>query len=709
MLQKGQPPLRARARSNILGQSVDMQDLLAATDLLGDPAGGGASPPSRTLSRGVVEPVPEAECDTAAARVITALEGAGIDTYFGLPGGPVMPFFDAILRSSRATLIESRHETNAAFAAIGYHRATGKVPVVVVTAGPGATNVITGIVSAHLERVPMLVICGDVAWASSGGRLLQALGREGIGIEEMLKNVTRAAVRVALPRSAASQAIAAVRAATNPQHLGPALLVVSLDCGSQLVEETQVESVRTAVTSEIGDHIVVDVASQLARAKRPLIVVGAACRPHAALIERLIETLRVPFMTTPQAKGIISEEHPFSLRNGGMAASWWARRYTAPGVDVALAIGTDLDDVSVGPTPPIAPDGNLIHVDLDPTVFSRNFSARTGITCDIRPFARRLCEVARELVLHNPYAEAVMAEAIAESPFDYEGFREDSSPSLAPHRVIHDLEAAAGPDATFITDIGEHMLFGLHYLTARGPRDFGIHLALGSMASGICSSIGHAIGDPTRRVVCICGDGGMHMAGSELLVAAKLRLPIVYAVFNDARYNMVYHGYKQQFASTAAWDTPWIDFVAWAQSFGVPGARIDHPGQITRALLDRLTAAQLPVVLDIRHDSSVRIRGAGRVEALQQMSVSVPPPPPAMRPGSSSPPSSSPLSLRIPPVGMPSSFLRRRRASSPPPDGPPSSLPSQAVRPGALRHSMFPPPPIVEADDDRDSEPPPTR
>jgi acetolactate synthase-1/2/3 large subunit len=657
------------------------------------------APDSRVVSMAAPSIAVEPESDTAAAQIVSALEAAGVDTYFGLPGGPVMPLFDAILRSPGATLVESRHETNAVFAAIGYWRATGKVPVVVVTAGPGATNAITGIVSAHLERVPMLVICGDVAWASSGGKLLQSLGREGIGIEEMLKNVTRATVRVALARSAASQAMAALKAAQGSESPGPALLVVPIDCGAQPTELAQIESIRTAVMSHIEDHVVIDVAEQLANAKRPLIVVGAACRPHASAVQRMIEALRVPFMTTPQAKGVISEDHHYSLRNGGMAASWWARRYTQPGCDVALVIGTDLDDVSVGPTQPIGPDGTLIHVDLDPTVFNRNVPTRMGISCDLGAFARRLREVSREMGLHNRQAGFVMAEATEGSPFDCEGFRTDDAARIAPHRVIHDLESAVGPHATYITDIGEHMLFGLHYLTASGPQSFAIHLSLGSMASGICSAIGHAFGNRDRRVVCICGDGGMQMAGSELLVALKLKLPIIYAVFNDARYNMVYHGYKQQFGKEAAWETPWVDFVAWANALGMPAARIDRPGQINAELLGRLSEPGLPVVLDIRHDPGVRIRGAGRVEALQHMSA----PPPAMtrssRPGSIPPPSSrAPLSSRaprsVPPASSPPLSVRV-----------PGSVPPPGIRGASLRTSILPPPPHLPSIDMIGGEP----
>lgn len=583
---------------------------------------GASNPPAEnpaTLS--TVSAPRERVSETAATQVVNALAAAGVDTYFGVPGGPIIGLFHAIVNAPGVTLIESRHETNAAFAAAGYWRATNRVPAIVVTAGPGATNVITGVVSAHLERVPMIVICGDVAWASSGGLVLQSLGPEAVGIENMLAKVTRATVRVAMSRSAASQARAALGAATNETRPGPALLILPLDCSSLTAEIPEVQTAQTSFTTQIDDQVVVGVAEQLSRARRPLVVVGGACRPYATAVQRMIEALRVPFVTTPRAKGIISEHHRYSLRNFGMAASWSARRYTAGGVDVALVLGTDLDDVSVGPTPPISSDGTLIHVDLDAAVFNRNWPTKLAIICELGAFAERLRTVSRASRLFSRSAANALAEATKGSPFECANFRSDSSPRLAPHRVIHDLEAAVGPDTTFVTDIGEHMLFALHYLTATGPNSFVIHLGLGSMVSGICSAIGLALGNRARRVVCICGDGGIQMGGGELSVALKLRLPIIYAIFNDARYNMVYHGYRQQCGDEMAWDTPAIDYAQWAAALGIPAMRIDHPGQITAELLNKLTPNGGPAVLDIRHDPQVRMRGAGRVEALQQMSA----------------------------------------------------------------------------------------
>ncbi len=565
-------------------------------------------------------PTPETS-PSAAALLIDALVRAGVDTFFGIPGGPVSPVFAAIVEHPDARLVESRQESSAAFAAAGYHRASGRVPAVVVTAGPGATNAVTGIVSAHLERVPMLIICGDVAWAAAGGKLLQDCGPEGIGIEGMLAGVTRATVRVAHARSAVSQGLAALRAATDPVRPGPALLVVPIDRGAADGTPVRVEQGSPRRVDLPARAIVEEASAWLAQAERPLIVLGAGCRPHAAAVRRLVDALDIPFVTTPQAKGVVSENHPRSLRTGGLAASHWARRYTAAGVDVALVLGSDLDDCSVGPTPYLAPGGRLVHVDVDPSVFGRNIPCAMGVVADVGAFADAMLDVVPSQGLHNGRCAAVVRELRKTSPFDVPAFAADDRSPVAPHRVVADLQNAAGPGARFVTDIGEHMLFALHYLTARDPGAFDIHLALGSMASGIAGAVGLALGDRSRRVVCICGDGGMQMAGMEILTAMRERLPIVFAVFNDARYNMVYHGFKQVFGRDVPWDSPWVDFAAWAHAMGLPGVRITEPGQIDATMLDRLTATGLPVVLDVRIDRDVRIRGGGRNEALQHMSM----------------------------------------------------------------------------------------
>jgi acetolactate synthase-1/2/3 large subunit len=571
---------------------------------------------SEIRERVAVRPV---ETPTAARTLVRALVQAGVETFFGIPGGPVSPVFDAVLSTPGARLIESRHETAAAFAAAAYYRASNKVACVLVTAGPGATNVVTGVASAHLSRTPMLVISGDVAW-SSGARLLQDSGPEGIGIEQMLQRVTRATVRVARPESAASQALSALRAATSPLHPGPALLVVPMDRGRAEVHDAWIAGGQPSFSLTAPPEAVAQAASWLAAAERPLLVLGAGARAHAADLRRLVDAFDIPFVTTPQAKGVVSEQHPRSLRHGGLGASLWAREYTQRGVDVALVLGSDLDDCSMGTTRYVREGGRLVHVDLDANVFHRNVPAALGVVADVGSFARQLYQhVTRHGLVHRR-AGLELRELKRKSPFDHASFAQDTSTPIAPHRVIADLETACGRDALYITDIGEHMLFALHYLTSTGPDRFHIQLNLGSMGSGVCGAIGLALARPGERVVCICGDGSMQMSGMELLTAVREKLPIVYAVFNDARYNMVYHGYKQLYGREQSWDSPWVDFAAWARAMGVPALTIHHADQIRESSLARLAAWGGPVVLDIRIDREVRLRAAGRNEALIHMS-----------------------------------------------------------------------------------------
>ncbi|MFO0682571.1 MAG: thiamine pyrophosphate-binding protein [Sandaracinus sp.] len=556
----------------------------------------------------------------AARALIEALVHAGVDTFFGIPGGPAAPIFQALDEVEGARLVESRQESAAGFEAAGYFRATGRVPAVVVTAGPGATQAVTGIVNASLERVPMIVVAADVAWSVAGGRMLQDSGPDGIAIEDMFAKSTRTQVRVSRPESAATQAMAALDCALDPERPGPSLLVVPMQHAAANTRRATFARRSRVRHATIDPTAVAETCDLLAAARRPLIVLGGGTRRHAAAMRQLVDVLDIPFVTTPTGKGVVSEEHPRSLRHGGLAASAWARAYTSLGVDVCLVLGTDLDDIAIGPTRYVAEGGKLIHVDLDSRVFHRNLPTELAVVADVEVFAdsvrahwsacgmrqgRVMSEVRALKKTTSPYTATT--ETTADRP-------------IAPHRAIADL-CAALPDARYCSDIGEHMLFALHFVTAKDPSAFHIQLSLGSMGSGIATAVGLAFGDRGRDVVCIAGDGCMQMMGSEALVAVQHRLPIVFAVFNDARYNMVHHGMRQLYGRARQWSAgPMIDFAKWGESMGMTCRRISRAGELTPALLANLRADGGPVLLDIRIDRDVRLAGAGRVEALQQMS-----------------------------------------------------------------------------------------
>jgi acetolactate synthase-1/2/3 large subunit len=275
----------------------------------------------------------------------------------------------------------------------------------------------------------------------------------------------------------------------------------------------------------------------------------------------------------------------------------------------------------MGPTRYLGASGKLVHVDLDARVFGRNLPTALGVSADLGAFAEALREEMGQRTLLNASAHAALRKARAESPFDLPGAANDDSSPIRPHRLLADLEAAVAPNTRFVTDIGEHMLFALHYLTASRPDSFYVQLNLGSMGSGIAGAIGLALADRSRPVVCFAGDGGMQMAGMEALVAVREQLPLLFVVCNDGRYNMVHHGMRQIFGEASRYDTPHIDFAAWAMSFNMPAVVVSQPGQIDRALVCELLATGGPALIDARIDPGVRIRGGGRVEALQHMSM----------------------------------------------------------------------------------------
>jgi acetolactate synthase-1/2/3 large subunit len=554
---------------------------------------------------------------SAARRLVRALVSRGCDSFFGIPGGPICPVFEAIRVTEGARLIESRHETAAAFEAVAFHRLSGRVPVVVVTAGPGATNAVTGIASAYLERTPMLLIVGDVAWATGGGRLAQDSGLEGLDVETMFSTVTRARVRASASRSVVPQAMAALDAAMDPAARGPALFVLPLD--HAIGECPHIDVTARTGPRESGppppDGDVSRTLDLIRKAIHPLVVVGAGCRHRVHEVKRLVDTLEVPFVTTPAAKGLISELHPMSLRNGGMAASVWAQKYTEQPVDVCLALGTDLDDSSVASTPYCGPEGTLVHVDTDARVFGRNLPTQLGIVADVGVFA----SCASDKALPSAAGDGARALRTLKRAGPLRDFTAGGH-RAHPAEVLLKLQSEL-PSARFVTDIGEHMLFALHYLTTREPDEFHIQLNLGSMGSGIAGSVGLALADPSRQIVCIAGDGGMQMHGMEALVAIRERLPVLFVVFNDGRYNMVHHGMKQIFGEASPYDTHPIDFRAWGTSIGMRSHTVSGASEIRQDLLLELLSPDGPALLDVRVDPDIHMSGGGRIAALQRMSM----------------------------------------------------------------------------------------
>jgi acetolactate synthase I/II/III large subunit len=550
--------------------------------------------------------------DTVAKHLIEDLLGYGIDTYFGIPGGPACSIFYGVVRTPGTTLIESKHETAALFEAIGYYKSTGKVPVVLVSAGPGISNCLTGIASAKSLRVPLLVICGDVSWQATNHILVQNGGPEGINVEATFAHNTERVLRLSDAEHASQQVIDLL---TSRKANGPSIIVLPLFVSSAIKPKPVVNVLHQFTPVLCTNQLTINkVASLLDNSAKPLLVLGYGASACAYDMERLVDHLAIPFVTTAQAKGIVSEHHPLSLRHSGLAAHAWIKSYLKSKPDFLLVLGTDLDDVSIGMSELADSNTKVVHVDLNEKVFNRRYHNTLSVVADVKEFALSLINGFRSRKCNSL---ELIKEIKQQPPWSVKNFEQDITIPISPHRAIADLQHSAPSNIRFVTDIGEHMLFSLHYLTV-GPKDFSIDLGYGSMGSGIGQAIGMCLGDK-RPTICICGDGGMQMHGMEILTAIKHRLPMVFAIFNDARYNMVHHGFQNVLGrEVCSGQTEYIDFVKLAHALGIDGYQINNPGEINYTLMHGWLQ-QGPTILDIRINKDIHLVGAGRDEALKSM------------------------------------------------------------------------------------------
>lgn len=564
---------------------------------------------------------------TVARRLIDLLVNQGIRTFFGIPGGPVCAVFEAIRLNPDARLIVVQHEASAGLMATEYYRQSGSIPCIVLSPGPGMTNSITGIANLYLERCPALVLAGDVSWQSSGRILAQDAGHQGIDVMNLMASVTVFRDRLVSPNGALGKTRRVIQMSCEGRR-GPSLLVIPLDVSYAVCDDSDLNInhhayQRTSLRVDFSRKK--EIVDLLTDATHPLIVVGHGARNDAKIIVEIAENFGIPFVTTPRAKFVMDERHPLSLRNGGIAASLWAREYTSKEVDVCLVLGTDLDDTSVGMTKYVGQSTKLIHVDLNASVFGRNFQTYRALQCSISEFYDNF--IWQFLPKNAKEPPKILSMIRQKSPFDNPNFNEDVSFRIRPDRLIADVSTTLNNNSLVFSDIGEHMLFCLHYLTSTGRNEFYIQLELGSMGSGICAAIGAALAKPELDVVCITGDGCMRMYGSEVLTTLANGLNITFVVFNDGRYNMVHHGMKQLFGDADEYSSPNVDFYAWSNAHGVAGGMVTKPGEY-QCVLNDLKSCRVrngkvgPAVIDARIDPSVKIRGGGRVEALQKMSLS---------------------------------------------------------------------------------------
>jgi acetolactate synthase-1/2/3 large subunit len=537
--------------------------------------------------------------------LIDVLAAAGVDTVFGLPGGPISPLFDALMDRREMRVVTTRHESGAMFAAAGYAHTTGRLGVAAVTSGPGVLNAITGLASAHCDGLPVLLLVGELPRKIQGRGGLQDGSSHGLNVVGMTRHISKLAVEATDAAHAPMLLRRAITTALSGKR-GPVVITLPMDVAAAISDPPRITA-DVALEFSIPAGAIDEIATLLAGAKRPLILAGSGVRGGNApdRLRAAAEHFRCPVATTPKGKGVFPESHPLSLGVFGLGGHPSTRAYVEGGVDVLIALGTSLGDVATdGWSPLLKPLDALVHVDIDAQQIGKSYAPTHALVAPAAHFLRRLLEH-KPLVINRerPFTRVIRHSLVSSEP-----------DRLAPQDAIAEIQSILPADTIYTVDSGEHFLFATHFLAIDHPDAFVVMTGLGSMGQSIGGAIGAKLARPDRPVAAICGDGCFAMNGFEVATAVAERLPLVVFVFNDQRLGMVEQGHRAVYGRQPHYPIQ-MDVGALARGLGASFVRASVPGDLVRAG-DLLRNPRGPVVVDVLIDPDVRMPKKDRMAAM---------------------------------------------------------------------------------------------
>ena len=542
----------------------------------------------------------EGKTMTGAQAIIASLEAEGVDTIFGYPGGQAIKIYDALYDSKKIHHVLARHEQGAAHMADGYARATGKVGVVLVTSGPGATNTVTGIATAYMDSVPMVIITGQVTRGVIGTDAFQ---------EADIVGITMPVVKHSFLLQSTDDLTKTFREAfyiASTGRPGPVLIDVPSDLsGSEMVfhypDSVSIPSYRPTYK---GNARQVRQAVQLIQGStRPLIYAGGGIVASHACTEltELAERISAPVVTSLMGKGAMRCSNPLNLGPVGMHGSKYANMAVTE-CDLLIAVGARFSDRVTGKVSEFAPHAKVIHIDIDPAEIGKIIDPAVPIVGDARVVLAAINERLAK-VDAKPVGEAWTQEVFSwreRWPFYTDEFK-DYPDKIAPEVVLHELSEKLDPEASVVTtEVGQHQMWAHQQIHREHARTFISSGGLGTMGLGFPAAIGAKIGCPEDQVVCIAGDGSFQMNTQEMATAAINGVAVKVLVIDNRALGMVHQWqrlfYHERYSFTELAANP--DFVKLADAYGWQARRIEDPAEVDAAL-DEMLAADGPYLLDV--------------------------------------------------------------------------------------------------------------
>ena len=517
---------------------------------------------------------------TGSQIFVEVLVEQGVDTLFGYPGGAVLNLYDELYKNSgRIRHVLTAHEQGASHAADGYARATGRTGVVLATSGPGATNLVTGIATAYMDSVPMVAFTGNVATTLLGKDSFQEAYIEGITMPITKHNYT-----VRRVEDLADTMRAAFRIAQSGRK-GPVLVDIPKDITAASCEFTPKAPELIRTVTRYNEEDVKKAAQMINASERPIVYFGGGVRSAAGCqpLRDLLEKTGMPATYTLMAAGVLSYGEPHNLGLLGMHGCYAANK-AIDEADLVIAVGTRFSDrVALNPDS-FAKRAKIIQIDIDPSELGKNVEVDLSLTGDASYILQAILPYV-EKTEHKLWMEQIRGW----QKNDYKPV--DSDTELKPHQIIDEICNQAGPEAVYVTDVGQHQMWAAQYLHHTKSRGFLTSGGLGTMGFGYGAAIGAqmALGRDAR-VVMLTGDGSFHMNLNEACTAVSYDLPIITVIFNNQVLGMVRQWqttfYEKRYSDTDPHRK--TDFVKLAEGFGAKGYRAATPAEFKAAFADAM-------------------------------------------------------------------------------------------------------------------------
>lgn len=519
---------------------------------------------------------------SGAQILLEVLREQGTEIIFGYPGGAVLPIYDALYDCDIRHILTA-HEQGATHAADGYARATGKVGVVIVTSGPGATNTVTGIATAYMDSIPLVVITGQVASPLIGRDSFQEVDITGI-THPITKHNTIVRSIEQLP-NVIRQAFLIARSGRP----GPVLVDIPKDIQAAMMEynfqpESDYVSIdRIGKTDSFWTDNVQGIAMALQaiqNSKAPVIYAGGGVQISGAHQELLAfaEKIKAPVCLSLMGLGCFPGDHPLFLGMVGMHGTRYSN-YAISESDLVIAIGARFSDRVTSCVEHFAPHATVLHIDIDEAELGKNITTQIPIHGDVKEILSILMQKLEE----KPYS--VWNEKI-EHWKKVHPLRYQTGEALHPQYILERLYALTEGKAIITTEVGQNQIWAAQFYKYTQPRTFISSGGLGTMGYGLGAAIGAQLGRPDKQVINVAGDGSFKMNSTELATVAKYQIPLIQLVLNNHALGMVRQWqnlfYNKRYSSTTL--GPDVDFIKLADAYGIPGTRIDHPSQVDEVL-----------------------------------------------------------------------------------------------------------------------------